>query len=507
MDAAAAACETERSGPGAAGRIPALLLDLYELTMAQTYVNEGLEGLATFSLFVRNLPPERGFLVAAGLEDALSYLEQLSFTSDDLAYLESTGLFTQSLLDRLARLTFTGSVRALPEGTVCFAEEPILEVTAPILESQMVETILINEIQIQTIVATKAARCVLASGGRRLVDFSLRRAQGPETGLKVARASYLAGFDATSNVLAGQRYGIPIAGTMAHSFIEAFHQEIDAFCAYARAYPDAAILLIDTYDSVEGARRAAAVGRDLAARGHRLGGVRLDSGDPVTLSRSVRAILDEAGLQSTTVFASGALDEYAVADLVAAGAPIDGFGVGTRMGVSADAPSLDLAYKLVSYDGRPTLKLSPDKATWPGAKQVWRIRGGDGLAGDWLALASEQGPEGAEPLLVDVMARGRRLAPADPLDVARARCREALAVLPSGCCRLRAPEPYPVRPTPALLALTEESVARVRSGQAIHFGGNQSNLKMGRWAGDRATHREAGSHRRARRADRSGPPE
>jgi nicotinate phosphoribosyltransferase len=441
----------------------ALLLDLYQLTMAQSYFDEGMEGLATFSLFVRHLPTDRGYLVAAGLEDVLDYLESFAFVPDELDYLRSTGLFSDRLLEQLRTLHFSGAVRALPEGTIFFPDEPILEVTAPIIEAQLVETVIINEIQLQTMIASKAARCVTVAGGRRLVDFALRRTQGPETGLKVARASYLAGFDATSNVLAGQRYGIPVAGTMAHSYVQAFGEEIDAFRAYARAYPEAAVLLLDTYDTTEGARRAAVVGQELAERGHRLRGVRLDSGDFVVLSRAVRTILDEAGLRDTIVFASGNLDEYAVERLMAAGAPIDGFGVGTRMGVSADAPYLELAYKLVSYAGRATLKLSADKATRPGPKQIWRsyAPSGDIVQADWLALADEPGPGEGKPLLVEVMQGGRRTTAPDPLDRIREHSLANLAALPPGTRSLRDPDSFPVYLSPALQTLERELVARV----------------------------------------------
>jgi nicotinate phosphoribosyltransferase len=439
--------------------VSALLLDLYQLTMAQSYVDEGMNALATFSLFVRHLPSQRGYLVAAGLDDVLTYLEHFAFTASELDYLRSTGLFTERLLDRLATLRFTGSVRALPEGTVFFPDEPILEVTAPILEAQLVETVIINEIQLQTMVASKAARCVTVANGGHLIDFSLRRTQGPETGLRVARASYLAGFDGTSNVQAGQRYGIPIAGTMAHSYIEAFQEEIEAFRAYARAFPDSAVLLLDTYDTVEGARHAAAVGKELAERGHRLRGVRLDSGDLVGLSREVRRILDEAGLTETMIFASGNLDEYAVEQIVAAGAPITGLGVGTRMGVSADAPYLELAYKLVSYGGRATLKLSSDKATLTGAKQVWRTRSATGeLAGDWLGLAGQAAPSGSEPLLTEVMADGRRTGPVGRLDDIRARCLANLKELPAATRRLKDADLVSVLHTPALEALQRTTV-------------------------------------------------
>jgi nicotinate phosphoribosyltransferase len=441
---------------GIAGtQLSALALDLYELTMAQSYVEEGMAASATFSLFVRNLPPERGYLVAAGLDDALAYLENLAFSSDDLTYLKETGLFRAPFLDRLAALRFTGSVRAMAEGTICFAEEPLLEVTAPLLEAQLVETAIINEIQLQTMVASKAARCVTAAGGRSLVDFGLRRTHGLATGLKVARASYLAGFEATSNVLAGKAYGIPSAGTMAHSYVEAFPSELDAFRAYARTYPDSAVLLVDTYDTIEGTRSAALVGRELAAEGHRLRGVRIDSGDVIGLSRAARRILDETGLEQTIIVASGGLDEYSIERAMAAGSPIDTFGVGTRMGVSADAPHLDLVYKLVATDGRPTLKLSADKATWPGAKQVWRRTTAPEYA-DWIGLEGEPPLTGAEPLLLEIMVDGRRIGERPTLDEARARARESLAALPQQCLRLLAPDRAPVQFTAALRTLRGE---------------------------------------------------
>jgi nicotinate phosphoribosyltransferase len=419
---------TEARRPGT--RLPAsgLLVDLYQLTMGESYVREGLaEREATFSLFFRSLPPGWGFALAAGLEDALAYLESLRFREEDLSYLEGTGLFGEAFVDRLRRFRFSGSARGLPEGTAVFPGEPLLEVTAPLVEAQIVETMVLNEMHLQTVIASKAARSVEAAGGRLLVDFALRRTHGGEAGLKVARASYLAGFDATSNVLAGRDFGIPLAGTMAHSYVESFDDESEAFRAFARAYPDSAILLVDTYDTIEGARRAAQVGRELAENGHRLRGVRLDSGDLVALSRAAREILDEAGFEDAIVFASGGLDEAGIAGLLAAGAPIGGFGVGSKMGVSADAPFLDMVYKLVEFEGRPVLKLSEGKATLPGRKQVWRAREGGVATHDALGL--DGGSVDGEPLIRELMRDGRTTW-SEPLAHVRERARRERESLP-----------------------------------------------------------------------------
>jgi nicotinate phosphoribosyltransferase len=438
-----------------------LLVDLYELTMAQSYVAEGMdERPATFSLFARKLPPGWGYLVAAGLDDALSYLEQLRFDEADLEYLEGTGIFAARFLERLAEFRFRGSVRALPEGTLCFPGEPLLEIQGTLLEAQLVETMVLNELYFQSLVAAKAARAVDAARGRTLVDFGLRRTPRAAAGMRVARSSYLAGFDATSNVLAGREYGIPVSGTMAHSYVEAFDHELDAFRAFARSFPDRSILLVDTYDSVEGVRRAALVGRELAERGHALQGIRLDSGDLDVLARQARAILDEAGLAGTTVFASGGLDERAISELLDAGAPIDGFGVGGRLGTPGDAPSLDMAYKLVEVDGRPTLKLSAGKETLPGPKQVWRISDENGLfVRDVVGVATEEVPAG-EALLEPVMVEGRRVAETS-LESARERCLEQRRRLPERHRRLDA-EPYEVRLSDRLAALSRRAVAETR---------------------------------------------
>jgi nicotinate phosphoribosyltransferase len=437
-----------------------LLVDLYQLTMGESYVREGFaDREATFSLFFRTLPHGWGYALAAGLEDALRYLAGLRYGDDELAFLESTRRFSSGFLDRLASFRFSGLVRALPEGTPVFPNEPLLEVTAPLLEAQIAETMVLNEVHLQTVIASKAARSVEAAGGARLVDFALRRTHGGEAGLKVARASYLAGFAATSNVLAGRVHGIPIAGTMAHSYVEAFADETEAFRAFARSYPDDAILLVDTYDTIEGTRRAIVVGTELAATGHRLRGVRLDSGDIVELSRRVRALLDEAGLDDAMVFASGGLDEHEIARTLEAGAPIGGFGVGTKMGVSADAPFLDMVYKLVELDGRAVLKLSEGKATLPGRKQVWRVRDGGCAAHDVLGLDGARAS--GEPLLVEVMRDGR-LIRAESLAEARDRARREREALPGDVRELSARR-YDVRIDPELERLRGQ-LAAVASG-------------------------------------------
>lgn len=423
----------------------ALVTDLYELTMAQAYLEHDMHTPATFSLFVRKLPPNRGYLVSAGLEDVLRYLLGLHFSGEDIDYLSSTGIFSPHFLDHLAALRFTGDVWAIPEGRLVFANEPVAEVTAPVIEAQIVETYLLNQFSLQTMLAAKAARCVAAARGRTLVDFALRRTQGVDAGLKVARCSYLAGFDATSDVLAGERYGIPVSGTMAHSFVQAYEHETDAFRAFAQSFPERSVFLIDTYDTIEGARKAVQVGREMLARGDdRLQGVRLDSGDMLSLSKGVREILDEAGMEYVHILASGGLDEYEIEELLEAGAPIDAFGVGTKMGVSGDAPWLDTAYKMVAFGERPVLKLSAGKPSLPCAKQVYRFLGEDGrMKRDVISLRDER-LDGGEPLLQRVMAGGRIDGGLPSLNQSRALFREEYARLPDECKPLREPAEYPV---------------------------------------------------------------
>ncbi|WP_236238774.1 nicotinate phosphoribosyltransferase [Streptomyces sp. CC228A] len=423
--------------------------DLYEVTMALSYLREGMDGPAAFSLFVRELPPGRGFLVSAGLEPALDYLSGFRVTRADVRRFAAALDRDPEALEPLLGLAFRGEVRAVPEGRVVHAGEPLLEVTAPLPQAQLVETYLLSLVSHQTAVASKAARCVLAAAGHPVVDFSLRRTHGPQAGFQAARAAGLVGFAGTSNVAAATRLGLPASGTMAHSYVEAFPDEEAAFRAFARAHPGPVTFLVDTYDTERGAATAARVLRDLD-RGAGCG-VRLDSGDLDALSRRTRELLDAAGLPEVRIVVSGGLDEYGVDALVGAGAPVDVYAVGSKVGTSADAPYLDSAYKLVEYDGRPVMKLSSAKVTAPGCKQVFRTPGGP----DVLALRDEPRPEGAEPLLRTVMRGGRRLGPPDDLASAHARFVRDVTALPAAARRVRDPEPPVPRVSPRLAALTE----------------------------------------------------
>jgi len=436
-----------------------LLTDLYELTMLRSYFEEGLEGRAVFSLFVRRLPEGRNFLLACGLDDVLHYLERLSFTEAALHELEKLDRFPPDFLDRLSRLRFTGDVSAMPEGTPFFAGEPLLEVCAPLPEAQLVETFLLNTVHLASLIASKAARVALAAAGRQVVDFGLRRTQGADAGLKGARAMYVAGIDATSNVLAGRAYGIPLAGTMAHSFIQTHPDELSAFRALVRLYPST-ILLVDTFDTLQGVENVIRLAKELGDH-FQVRGIRLDSGDLLELSKAARTRLDQAGLSKVEIFASSELDEHEIERLVSNGAPIQGFGVGTAMGVSADAPSLDVAYKLVSYEGETRVKLSRGKEVLPGQKQVFRIEDNGVAARDVLACFGEALP--GRPLLSPVMRGGRRLSPPEPLDRVRARARDEIARLPTALRQLsRAEPPYPVEPSAALLRERDRVLAKLR---------------------------------------------
>jgi nicotinate phosphoribosyltransferase len=439
-----------------------LLTDLYELTMAQSYFRGGRNEISTFDLFVRHLPARRGFLVSAGLDTVVAYLERLRFSDDAIAYLRTLNLFDEAFLGYLQRFAFTGDVRATPEGELVFPPEPLLEVTAPRIEAQVVETFLLNQINFQTMVASKAARVVLVARGRPVVDFSPRRDHGTDAAMKAARCSYLAGCAGTSNVLAGMTYGVPVSGTMAHSYVMSFDDELEAFRAYARHFPDQCLLLIDTYDTVEGARHAAIVATELRARGHRLRGVRLDSGDLATLSHKVRRILDDAGFPDVRILASGDLNEDKIRDLLDADAPVDLFGVGTEMGVSYDAPALGGVYKLVEDTRGYRIKRSTGKVTLPGKKQVWRVTRDGRMSEDVIVLQDEPGPPGAQPLLVEVMRGGKRTWQ-EPLKDARRRCRDRMASLPAPLQELD-DGAYPVRLSSRLEALRREMAADRASG-------------------------------------------
>jgi nicotinate phosphoribosyltransferase len=423
--------------------ISPLFTDLYALTMAAAYWEAGKNGQATFSLYLRPRA-NRGYYVAAGLEAALAVLERYRFAADDIAYLRQLGLFKPAFLTYLQNLRFDGEVRALSEGTLFFPDEPVMEVTAPLIQAQLLETCLINIVGVHTLTASKAARCVHAAEGRQLIDFALRRTQGGDAGLAAARSTYLTGFDATSNVWAGKRLGIPLAGTMAHSFIQAFAREADAFEAYARVFPEKTVLLIDTYDTLAGARNAVRVARHLASSGKRLIGIRLDSGDTVSLSRQVRRIFDQAGFPDVKIFASGGFDEFEVSEALARGAAIDAFGVGTHVGVSADQPFLDLVYKLVRYDERDVCKQSVGKKTMAGAKQIFRFRDEAGLFVEDIIGCRGEAVPAAEKMLHRVMENGQTCRTLPSLKEIRHRFKSEFAALPGVYKQLHTPPSYPV---------------------------------------------------------------
>jgi nicotinate phosphoribosyltransferase len=431
-----------------------LLADLYQFTMLQAYFDRRMFAPAVFELFVRKLPPVRNFLLAAGLEQAVAYLRGLRIAPHEIDALRATGLFHDEFLAWLAELRFTGDVDALPEGTLAFPHEPLLRVKAPLPEAQLVESRLVNLVHFATTIASKAARCVLAAPGKTLVDFGMRRAHGAEAALLAARAAYLAGFAGTATTLAHPAFGIPIFGTMAHSFVEAHDTEAQAFEHFLDSHRGSIVLLIDTYDTVEAAHRVV----ELAKRrpDKTIAALRLDSGDLGALSREVRHVLDAAGLHTIGLFASGNLDESRMQSLVAGGAPIDGFGVGTSLDVASDCPALDCAYKLQEYAGRPRRKRSPGKAHWPGAKQVFRRRNARGeIERDVLALAGE--PHAGEPLLQPVLRHGELVAPLPPLVACREHAAAELRSLPPRLCSLLPQEPYPVE----IAASLDELAARV----------------------------------------------
>jgi nicotinate phosphoribosyltransferase len=429
--------------------------------MVQAYLDRGETREAVFEFFVRRLPARRGFLLAAGLEDALAYLETLQFSASEIDWLKSTKRFRNNLIDYLATFRFTGDVHAMFEGTVCFANEPLLRITAPLPMAQLVETRLINILHYQTLIASKAARMVLAAPGKILSDFGLRTAHGAEAGLFSARASYIAGFGGAANVLAGERYGIPVVGTMAHSFVQVHDDEMTAFENFARARPDGVVLLIDTYNTEAGARKVVELAPKLKADGIEIRGVRIDSGDLTAMARKVRAILDAGGLKDVIILASGGINEDVLQTMMAAKAPIDGFGIGVNLDASIDAPSLDCAYKLQEYAGKPRRKLSEGKVTWPGRKQIWRTYASDDrMRGDVLSLEDDSAP--GEPLIAPVMRAGKRIGPAPTLAQLRERTVRELARLPEPLRRLETVD-YPVRISEKLKALAAQIDTRARS--------------------------------------------
>jgi nicotinate phosphoribosyltransferase len=433
-----------------------LLTDLYQLTMLHGYFRQGMTQTAVFEFFARKLPEKRNFLLAAGQAQVLEFLEKARFSESELQWLRETGRFDDAFIDYLGEWRFTGDVDGLTEGTVCFPNEPMLRVTAPLPEAQLLESRIINIMHCQTLFASKAARCVLAAPDKLLVDFGFRRAHGAEAGLFAARASYLAGFAGSATVMAGMLYDVPIYGTVAHSFVQAHDNEVHAFEHYAEAQPDNVVLIIDTYDTETGAGTVTRLAPQLEARGITVKAVRLDSGDVAAHARKVRDILDAAGLGQIKIFTSGDLDEYRLAELIVGGAPIDGFGVGTRLDTSTDAPYLDCAYKLMEYASQPRRKQSEGKATWPGAKQVYRRYDDAGrLAGDTVTLIGDRA-EG-EPQLVPLMRRGRRVDPRSSLHELRANAADQLGRLAQPLRSLEpAEQPYPVEISPAVRELARE---------------------------------------------------
>lgn len=433
-----------------------LFTDFYELTMCASYFDNKKFEPATFDLFIRRLPENRSYFLFAGLEQALLYLKSVKFTEEHLTYLRKQG-FNQQFIDYLRDFRFTGDVWAVPEGTVAFPCEPLIRVTAPIIEAQLVETFLLNTVNLQTTIATKASRVVHAAKGKVIIEFGLRREHGVDAGMKVARCSYIAGCQGTSNVLAGLVYGIPVFGTMAHSFVMSYEKEIEAFRAFARTFPDKSTLLIDTYIDIAGAEKAATVAKELEKKGCRLGGVRLDSGDLAEISKQVRKLLDDKGLQYVKIFASGDLDEFKIDELLKKGAKIDAFGVGTKMGTSADKPYVDVIYKLcetMNAKGSfsPIMKLSEGKATLPGRKQVYRFKDANGnFSKDIIALADEKVQ--GEPLLVKVMEKGEVIYDLPSLDEIRATAAENLLRLPEKYKKLTDAPMYPVELSQELEAL------------------------------------------------------
>ena len=449
-----------------------MFTDLYELTMCASYFDNRRFEPATFDLFIRRLPPNRSYFLFAGLEQVLIFLEKVRFNEEHVDFLKKQG-FKDDFLDYLRKFKFTGEVWAVPEGTIVFPNEPLMRVTAPIIEAQLIETFILNTVNLQTTIATKASRVVSAAKGRPVIEFGLRREHGTDAGMKVARCSYIAGCSGTSNVLAGMRYGIPIFGTMAHSFVMLFEREIDSFRAFTKTFPDKSTVLIDTFDDIKGAEKAAIVAKELEEKGFRLGGVRLDSGDLVEISKKVRELLDEKELEYVKIFASGDLDEYKLEELLKKGARIDAFGVGTKMGTSADRPYVDIIYKLcekINTNGEfsPIMKLSKGKVTLPGRKQVFRLKDKRGnFVKDIIALEDERIDE--EPLLVKVMENGKIICDLPPLDEIRKKALESVSKLPEKYKKLNGEARYPVELSPGLTKLMRELKRKLKKAEVLNL--------------------------------------
>jgi len=447
-----------------------LFTDLYELTMCASYFDNKKFEPATFDLFIRRLPPNRSYFLFAGLEQVLLFLEKIRFNEKQIDFLEEQG-FNDQFLDYLRNFRFTGEVWAIPEGTVAFPNEPLIRVTAPIIEAQLIETFILNTVNLQTSIATKASRVVNVAKGRPIIEFGLRREHGTDAGMKVARCSYIAGCSGTSNVLAGMEYGIPMFGTMAHSFVMLFEREIDSFKAFAKTFPDRSTLLIDTYDDIKGAENAATVAKELEEQGFKLGAVRLDSGDLAELSKKVRALLDRKGLKYVKIFASGDLDEYRIEELLRKNARIDSFGVGTKMGTSADRPYVDVIYKMsekMNGQGEfsPIMKLSKGKVTLPGRKQVHRLKDQRGnFAKDIIALETEK--VDGEPLLIRVMEKGKIVQDLPSLEEIRKRALDSLSKLPNRYKKLEDAASYPVKLSPELKSLMKELAIKLKEAESI----------------------------------------
>ena len=447
----------------------ALFTDLYQLTMAQAYFQAGQVGEAAFSLFFRGFPANRAYFVFCGLAGAVDYVERFGFSEDDVSALEAMGVFDADFLDCLRGLRFTGEIRAMREGEVFFPNEPVLEVSGPIIECQLLETWLLNHVGVESTLATKAARVVDAAGGRDVFDFGARRAHGRGAAASMARASYAVGFGGTSNVEAARRFGIPAVGTMAHSFIASFGDEREAFRGYARSFPDSSVFLVDTYDTIGGVRNAIAVAREMRAAGRDLRAVRLDSGDLGALAVQARRMLDDAGFPNVRIVASGGLDEYSIDALVRRAAPIDAFGVGTRVITSADAPYADFVYKLVEYKGKPMMKLSEGKASAPMRKQVFREWDADGaMARDVIAEMDADSPsQRSERLIYTAVENGRAARALPDLDEVREFHAERMARLPQNLRGVRPPGAYEADMSAALRELAERAAAGARARAKI----------------------------------------